>query len=121
MTRKARCSLAKSVQFLRGNFEKFFILTSVIAAALITYAAPNSISFLNFFFLPVILAGYYVGVRLSVPGAVFCVCAVVFHAALSPAQFQPPQDTTQVILFVVTWGCFLILAGALVGKQQEKS
>ena len=26
----------------------------------------------------------------------------------------------QVILFVVTWGCFLVLAGALVGNQQEK-
>jgi response regulator RpfG family c-di-GMP phosphodiesterase len=112
--------LAKSAQLLRGNFEKIFILTSVIAAAFITYYAPNSISFLNFFFLPVILAGYYVGVRLSVPGAVFCVCVVLLYAALSPEQFKSPQDTAQVIFFMLTWGCFLILAGALVGKQQEK-
>jgi response regulator RpfG family c-di-GMP phosphodiesterase len=112
--------LAKPVQFLRGNFEKIFILTSVIAAALITYYAPNSISFLNFFFLPVILAGYYVGVRLSVPGAVFCVCVVVLYAVLSPAQFQTPQGIVQIIHYVLTWGCFLILAGALVGKQHGK-
>jgi len=110
----------KSVGFMRGNFEKIFILTSVIAAALITYLVPNNISFLNFFFLPVILAGYYVGVRLSVPGAVFCACVVVLYAVVSPAKFQPPQDTVQVVLFVVTWGCFLVLAGALVGNQQEK-
>ena len=120
MNEKARCCLIKPVEFLRGNFEKIFILISVIAAAFITYVAPNSISFLNFFFLPVILAGYYVGVRLSVPGAVFCVCVVVLYASVSPAQFQPPQDTAQVILFVVTWGCFLVLAGALVGNQQGK-
>jgi response regulator RpfG family c-di-GMP phosphodiesterase len=112
--------LARPAVFLRGNFEKIFIVLSIIAAAIITYFTPNNISFLNFFFLPVILAGYYVGVRLSVPGAVFCVCLVVLYALVSPAEFQPPQDTTQVILFVVTWGCFLVLAGALVGNQQEK-
>ena len=112
--------MAKSTQLLRGNFEKIFILTSVIAAALITYYAPNSISFLNFFFLPVVLAGYYVGVRLSVTGAVFCVCVVVLYAVLSPAKFQSPQGIVQIIHYVLTWGCFLILAGALVGKQQEK-
>ena len=112
--------MAKPVQFLRGNFEKIFILTSVIAAVLITYVAPNNISFLNFFFLPVILAGYYVGIRLSVPGAVFCVCVVVLYAVLSPGQFQTPQGIVQIIHYVLTWGCFLILAGALVGKQQGK-
>ena len=41
--------MARSVEFSRGNFEKIFILTSVIAAMLITYVAPNNISFLNFF------------------------------------------------------------------------
>lgn len=112
--------MAKPVESLRGNFEKIFILTSVIAALLITYVAPNNISFLNFFFLPVILAGYYVGVRLSVPGAVFCVCVVVLYAVLAPAQFQTPQGIVQIIHYVLTWGCFLILAGALVGNQQEK-
>jgi len=105
---------------LCGNFEKLFIICSVCAAALIIYLIPNNISFLNFFFLPVILAGYYVGIRLSVPGAVFCVCAVVFYTLISPVELQRPQDTAQVILFVITWGCFLVLAGALVGNQQEK-
>lgn len=108
------------LEFFRGNFEKFFILTSVVVAALITYFIPNNISFLNFFFLPVILAGYYVGIRLSVPGAVFCVCAVVFYAVVSPGQLQQPHTTAEVVLFVLTWGSFLILAGALVGNQQEK-
>jgi HD-GYP domain-containing protein (c-di-GMP phosphodiesterase class II) len=112
--------LKQLVQILRGNFEKVFIGVSIIAAALITYFIPNNISFLNFFFLPVILAGYYVGIRLSVPGAVFCVCLVVFYAVVSPVSLQQPHDTVQVVLFVLTWGCFLILAGALVGNQQEK-
>jgi len=105
---------------MHGNFEKIFILISIIAAAFITYFVPNNISFLNFFFLPVILAGYYVGVRLSVPGAVFCVCLVVLYVVVFPSKLQPPQDTAQVVLFVLTWGCFLVLAGALVGKQQGK-
>ena len=35
-------------------------------------------------------------------------------------QFQTPQGIVQIIHYVLTWGCFLILAGALVGKQQGK-
>jgi hypothetical protein len=112
--------LTKLSQFIQSNFEKIFILVSIFAASFITYFVPNNISFLNFFFLPIILAGYYVGIRLSVPGAVFCLGVVLFHAAISPEQYQPPQDVEQVVAFVLTWGCFLVLAGALVGKQQEK-
>ena len=112
--------MTKLVQLFTGNFEKLFVLISILAAALITYFVPNNISFLNFFFLPVILAGYYVGIRLSVPGAVFCLCVVLFYAALSPGQYHPPQGREEVVAFVLTWGCFLVLAGALVGNQQEK-
>ncbi|MBM4311332.1 MAG: PAS domain S-box protein [Deltaproteobacteria bacterium] len=112
--------MKRSFKLLCGNFEKVFIISSICAAALIIYFLPDNISFLNFFFLPVILAGYYVGIRLSVPGAVFCVCAVVFYTLVSPVELQRPQDTSQVVLFVITWGCFLVLAGALVGNQQEK-
>ncbi len=115
-----RFILTKLPQFIQSNFEKIFILVSIFAASFITYFVPNNISFLNFFFLPIILAGYYVGIRLSVPGAVFCLGVVLFHAAVSPEQYQPPQDVEQVVAFVLTWGCFLVLAGALVGKQQEK-
>jgi len=112
--------LKQSFKFLRGNFEKLFIISSICAAALIIYFLPNNISFLNFFFLPVILAGYYVGLRLSVPGALFCVCAVVFYALVSPAELHRLQTTENVVMFVITWGSFLILAGALVGYQQKK-
>jgi HD-GYP domain-containing protein (c-di-GMP phosphodiesterase class II) len=45
---------------------------------------------------------------------------VVLYAVLSPAKFQFPQGILQIIHYVLTWGCFLILAGALVGKQQGK-
>ncbi len=115
-----RCGLEQSFGFRRGIFEKVFIISSVCAAALIIYCLPGNVSFLNFFFLPVILAGYYVGLRLSVPGAVFCVCAVVFYALVSPAELHRLQNTEHVVMFVITWGCFLVLAGALVGYQQKK-
>jgi len=112
--------LIKLSQFIQSNFEKIFILVSILAASLIAYFVPNNISFLNFFFLPVILAGYYVGIRLSVPGAFFCLAVVLLQAAVSPKQYHPPQGVEQVIAFILTWGCFLVLAGALVGKQQVK-
>lgn len=110
----------KIVIYCKKYFEPIFILLGIVVAGLITYLVPNSISFLNFFFLPIILAGYFVGLRLSVPGAVFCISVVLFYSIMSPAHFQPPKSVDQVAIYVLTWGCFLVLAGAIVGYQQER-
>ncbi|HSH70667.1 MAG TPA: HD domain-containing protein, partial [Deferrisomatales bacterium] len=106
--------------YLRRNFEQVFVLLTLVSVALITYGLPQKIALINFYFLPVIVAGYLVGVRLSVLGAFFCILLVSFHAALYPQHFMVPNSHAELALHLSAWGGFLILAGAVVGKQQER-
>jgi len=106
--------------YLRRNFEQVFVLLTLVSVVLINYWLPQKIAIINFYFLPVIVAGYLVGVRLSVLGALFCVLLVAFYAALYPQHFTVPRSGAELALHLSAWGGFLILAGAVVGKQQER-
>jgi adenylate cyclase len=109
----------KIKNYLIRNFEQFFVFIILAAIVAINYFIPQKIAFLNFYFLPVIIAGYLLGLHRSVMGALLCVLLVAIYAILYPHQFTT-GTRTDLYLHILTWGCFLILAGAVVGKQQEK-
>ena len=98
------------------------ILALILGGALIVaFLVQQKISFLNFFFLPVILAGYYLGKRQAVLSAFFCILLVtlyiIFESRLPRAPLPLGFDT---LLNLVTWGCFLILTGALMGSLTDE-
>ncbi len=107
-------------KYFQRNFERIFILTILITVFFINYFIPQKIAFLNFYFLPIILAGYYLGLRRSILGAFFCILLVTFYAILYPQHFIMSNSRADLYLHILAWGCFLILAGAVVGKLQEK-
>lgn len=106
--------------YLLKNFEQAFVLLTLVATASINYFIPQKIAFLNFYFLPIILGGYYLGRRKAVLGALLCVLVVGFYVGLDPESFQAGTSILDVSLHVTIWGGFLILAGAVVGKLHEK-
>ncbi len=63
--------------FLR-HFEQTFILLTLVVTALINYhpLITDKLAFLNFYFLPIILSGYYLGRRKAVLGAFFAVLMI---------------------------------------------
>lgn len=105
--------------YILRNFEQVFILVVVATVFFVNYYIPYKIAFLNFYFLPVILAGYYMGTRRSVMGAGLCIVLVIAYIVLYPDLFTLPGKLFDVYLHIVLWGGFLILAGAVVGKQHE--
>jgi len=107
-------------KYFQLNFEQIFILSILITVFFINYFIPQKIAFLNFYFLPIILAGYYLGLRRSILGAFFCILLVTFYAILYPQHFTMASSRADLYLHILAWGCFLILAGAVVGKLQEK-
>lgn len=109
----------KVKQYLLANFEQAFVLLTLLVTAAINYYIPHKVAFLNFYFLPVILAGYYLGRRRAVLGALLCVIFIGFYAWFDPLQFHIPTDLLAVLVHIGLWGCFLILAGAVVGRLQE--
>ena len=107
-------------KYFQRNFEQIFILTILITVFFINYFIPQKIAFLNFYFLPVILAGYYLGLHRSILGAFFCILLVTVYAIIYPQHFTMSSSRVDLYLHILAWGCFLILAGAVVGKLQEK-
>lgn len=107
-------------RYLLLNFEQSFVLVCLTTVVLINYYLPQKISFLNFYFLPVIMAGYFMGLKRSVMGAFLCILIVVVYATLNPQLFGMPQTKIGLSLHIAVWGGFLILAGAVVGRQHEK-
>lgn len=104
---------------LNNNFEPVFVLSILLATTVLLYFVTNKIAFLNFFFLPIILAAYYLGQRRAMLGAVFCFVMVLGYILVYPELFVSNNSLQEVYLHLVIWGGFLILAGAVVGRLQE--
>lgn len=75
-------------EYLLLNFEQVFVFVILLAVALISYWIPQKIAFLNFFFLPVIISGYFLGLRHSILGAFFCICFVSIYTIIYPHAAQ---------------------------------
>ena len=96
------------------------VVLVLVAVVLINYFIPQKITFLNVYYLPVILAGYFVDIRRAIMGALLCILMVYIYVVISPEQFVMPSTPQNIYLHVSAWGLFLVLAGAAMGKQRDK-
>ncbi len=106
--------------YLFKNFEHVFLLLILVSVALINYYIPYKLAFLNFYFIPVLIAAYYLDVRRALLGAIFCLIMVGIYFWLDPDSFVPGSTMMDIALNISTWGCFLILSCAIVGKLHHK-
>lgn len=112
--------MERAKRYLLANFEHLFVLVALLSTAGVNYLVPTKLAFLNFYFLPIIMAGYYLGRRSAVLGALLCTLMIGIYVVLFPEAFQVGSSPSDVYTYVATWGGFLILAGAVVGRLQEK-
>jgi HD-GYP domain-containing protein (c-di-GMP phosphodiesterase class II) len=106
--------------YLVRHFEQTFILLMLTATLFINYLVPLKLAFLNLYFLPIILGGYYLGKRKAALGAVFSILYVLIYVVQSPESFQGEGTIMDVYVHVAAWAGFLILSGTVVGSLQEK-
>ena len=71
-------------RYLIDNFEGVFILVILTFVSAIVWFVEAKLSFLNFFYLPVLLSSYYLGIRSGVLGAFFTFLTIVIFASLYP-------------------------------------
>ncbi len=88
--------------------------------ALSIFQTTQKIAFLNFYYLPVIVSGYYLGRRNTILSALLCVALNIFYFLAFPDYSLTNADRQEVITHLVLWGIFLVSAGAVVGGLQEK-
>lgn len=108
--------------FLIRHFEVLLVATLLLALSFILLAVPQKLGFLNFYYLPVLAAGYAMGRRGGVLTALCCILFVVFSVIVFPKEFLKPSDTQimNLILNLLPWGGFLILAAYTVGYLYEE-
>jgi HD domain-containing protein len=79
----------------------------------------NNTAFLNFYFLPVILAGFHLGRRAATFAAVLCIAVVVFFQTLGVIAGSPGVDSGSVVS-LAAWAGFLVLTAYTVGWLAEQ-
>ncbi len=106
--------------FIR-NFESIFVLTILLSVSIINYYIPYKLAFLNFYYIPVLLASYFLGRNGALYGAILCILWVAIFVSVSPESFFIEKSRLNVYLNIIAWASFLLLAGIILGKVQEEN
>ena len=89
-------------QYLIHNFEGVFVLVILTFVSAIVWLVDSKLPFLNFFYLPVLLSSYYLGIRSGVLGAFFTFLVIVMFAALYPERFMGEIGPFDLWSFIMT-------------------
>jgi putative nucleotidyltransferase with HDIG domain len=108
-------------QFILQHFEKILVGAILVAASAGTYLVEEKFIILNFYYLPVLTAGYFLGRRMGVLTAVFSILAVVICILVFPQRFFADKDILKGIAQISSWGGFLIIASFTVGTLYERN
>ena len=105
----------------RVNRGLLVLLGIVIVTGIIHFFVINQRAFLNFYYLPVVIGAYTMGLRRGVYSAILS-CAIVFVIAfLDPARFTSNDPESWMRwLDLATWSCFLVLTAYVVGSLYEE-
>jgi signal transduction histidine kinase len=110
----------KNETWLLRNLEGLLILVILISVMLINYFIYSKVAFLNFYYLPVIVGGYYLGRRMAVLGAFFAIL-MVWVFVLANQEMYLSQTTKFDLYFNLTvWAGFLMITGWVIGFLAEK-
>ncbi len=108
-------------QFVQQHFEKILVVIILLAAFMGTYFVEEKFIILNFYYLPVLTAGYFLGRRMGLLTAVFSILVVVISALLFSQSFLGKQEFVNTLIQLMSWGGFLILASVAVGTLYEQN
>lgn len=113
--------MEQAKEFILKHFEKILIIIILLAAFIGTYLIEEKSIVLNFYYLPVLASGYFLGRRLGVLTAVFSVLMVAISALIFPNGFFGKQDLFKSVAQILSWGGFLILSSIAVGTLYEQN
>ncbi len=108
-------------QLVVKHFEKALICIILIAAFIGTILIEEKSIVLNFYYLPVLSAGYYLGRRMGILTAILSILVVVVSTLFFPHLFFKGREFFNTLAQLFSWGGFLILASIAVGTLYERN
>jgi len=112
--------MEKLKEFSVRHFEKLLLIGLILAIVVTNYFILQKLAFLNFYYLPVLIAGYFLGKKQAIFTSCLVVCLVTFIAILDSASFLEVGSTLKLFFNLVIWGGFLVLAAYVVGTLYEE-
>ncbi|MFH1726673.1 MAG: HD domain-containing phosphohydrolase [Elusimicrobiota bacterium] len=107
-------------RYVERHFERAFVVVTLAAIISIGYFVENKLAFISFFYIPVFFAAFLINSRTAVLQSVFSVLMVSLYAIVVPEKFFMEPTSFNLFFHLLAWGSFLILAGAVVGRLNEK-
>ena len=111
--------LERAKLFVFRHFEQIFVLVLVLGLLAIHAFVEQKFAFLSFYYLPMMLAGFYGGRRFAVLAGMFVVALVFFYQYVEGLDMLP-GFYGDALLGLVPWAGFLILTGYVVGRLVEQ-
>jgi hypothetical protein len=111
----------KFKDFALKHFELSLVILVFLGVIGTAFLIQYNLAFLNFFFLPVILAGHFLGKRQGVLTAFLSILVVVGYLVITRENSQTESILSLYELInVLSWGSFLLLTGAIIGTASEQ-
>lgn len=112
--------MSRITKLERGMLELMLIAVSLALACLVYKTESCKLVTLNFFYLPVVLSGFFLGRYSTGILAVFCVMTTALVCALQLQDFTSSISPLAVGLAVAIWGAILCLTALLVGTLSDE-
>lgn len=92
------------------HMETMIVITVLLGSTLGVYLVEEKTILLNFYYVPVLVTGYFLGKKHAVLAAIFCVLATIFYTVLYPNMFESSSKSVlRTVSSLLAWGGFLIL------------
>jgi putative nucleotidyltransferase with HDIG domain len=102
------------------HFEVILILTVTAALIITNFFIDQKMAFLNFYYLPVLISGYFLGRKEAMLTGLFIIGFVAWLIVYNGESFYENSTQLNLILNMVIWGGFLLLAAYTVGTLYEQ-
>jgi putative nucleotidyltransferase with HDIG domain len=102
------------------HFEAVLVLVLLGSILFIDFFVVHKFAFLLFYFIPVLLAGFYLGTRQAMFAALLATGFVVY-TTLVHGNGRATANAESSFWNLLIWSSFLTLTGAIVGRLQEKN
>jgi putative nucleotidyltransferase with HDIG domain len=108
-------------EWVYGRFEQVLVVAILGGVAVLNCLVLQKLAFLDFFFLPVLAAGYWLGRSKAVSTAVMCVLVALLYMTLDPGRFSYSAGSEAFVWWHMgTWAAFLIISAVLLGTLADQ-
>ena len=118
---------------LTQSHAELVLVVTILVVSVVFHWIPQKIAFLNFFYLPVLAAGYLLGGRRAISTTVLCVLLVLNYYGWAWTREALTQGSSleavpawiishqwETLFSLATWGGFVILTGIAFTRVHEK-